>query len=123
MSFGVFFHGLRTGSVETARSLAFTSLVFIELLKAFSFRSETKTVWQIPLLSNLQLVLVAAASFGLQLLLHHVEFLSRLLKTVTPSWNQRWTLLALGFVPIFVLEAAKLRRAPPSSEASPPKPN
>jgi hypothetical protein len=25
VSFGVFFHGLRTGSVEAARSLAFTS--------------------------------------------------------------------------------------------------
>jgi Ca2+-transporting ATPase len=107
VSFGVFFHGLRTGSVETARSLAFTSLVFIELLKAFSFRSETKPVWQIPLLSNLQLVLVAAMSFGLQIWAHHNALLSRFLKTVLPPWSERWLLLALAFIPLAALEVAK----------------
>jgi len=120
VSFGVFFHGLRTGSVETARSLAFTSLVFIELLKAFSFRSETKTVWQIPLLSNLQLVLVAAASFGLQIWAHHNALLSRFLKTVLPPWNERWLLLALAFIPLAALETAKLIRKPHQPAAGTP---
>jgi Ca2+-transporting ATPase len=107
VSFGVFFHGLRSGSVETARSLAFTSLVFIELLKAFSFRSETKPVWQIPLLSNLHLLLVAAASFGLQIWAHHNALLSRILKTMLPPWSERWLLLALAFIPLAALEVAK----------------
>jgi Ca2+-transporting ATPase len=107
VSFGVFFHGLRTGSVEVARSLAFTSLVFIELLKAFSFRSETKAVWQIPLFSNLQLVLVAAASFGLQIWAHHNALLSRFLKTMLPPWHERWLLLALAFIPLAALEVLK----------------
>jgi Ca2+-transporting ATPase len=122
VAFGVFVHGLRTGSVETARSLAFTSLVFIELLKAFSFRSETKPVWQIPLLSNLQLVIVAAASFGLQIWAHHNALLSRFLKTILPPWSERWLLLALAFIPLAALEVAKYmsrntRRAPrPNSQ-------
>jgi hypothetical protein len=63
------------------------------LLKAFSFRSEAKPVWQIPLLSNLQLVIVAAASFGLQIWAHHNSLLSRFLKTILPPWNERWMLL------------------------------
>ena len=107
VSFGVFLHGLRTGSVEVARSLAFTSLVFIELLKAFSFRSETKAVWQIPLFSNLQLVLVAAGSFGLQIWAHHNALLSRFLKTMLPPWHERWLLLALAFIPLAALEVLK----------------
>jgi Ca2+-transporting ATPase len=109
--FGVFLWALQHGSVESARSMAFTSLVFCELLKSFGFRSETKPLWRLSFLSNLQLPLVVAASFVLQLLLHHVEFLSRLLKTVTPPWTERWTLLALGFAPLVVIESAKVLRA------------
>ena len=108
VSFGVFCYGLRSGSVEAARSLAFTSLVFIELLKAFSFRSETKVVWHISIFSNVQLVLVAAASFGLQIWAHHNALLSRLLQTTLPPWNERWLLLGLAFIPLAALEAAKL---------------
>jgi Ca2+-transporting ATPase len=112
--FGVFLWALRNGDTEFARSMTFTALVFCELLKSFAFRSETKPLWRISLLSNLQLPLVVAASFGLQLLLNHVDFLSRLLKTVTPAWNERWLLLGLGLVPLVVLEAVKLFRAKPS---------
>jgi len=111
---GVFFWALRNGTVEAARSMAFTALVFCELLKSFSFRSETKPLWRVSLMSNLQLPLVVGASFVLQLLLYHVEFLSHLLKTETPAWSERWLLLAVGFVPFIVLELAKvfrLRRA------------
>jgi Ca2+-transporting ATPase len=123
VSFGVFVWALRVGTIESARSMAFTSLVFCELLKSFSFRHETKPLWRLSLLSNIQLPLVVAASFGLQLLLHHVEFLGRLLKTVTPSWNQRWWLLALGFIPLFVLEAVKMMRGNHPSKAETPKPD
>ena len=106
--FGVFVLALRHGTVESARSMAFTTLVFCELLKSFSFRHETKPIWRIPFFSNVPLPLVVLGSFVLQLLLHHVAILSQLLKTVTPPWTQRWTLLALGFVPLIVLEAAKV---------------
>lgn len=107
VSFGVFLWALQHGTVETARSLAFTSLVFCELLKSFAFRSQNKPFWRLSFLSNPQLPLVVAASFALQLLLHHVEFLSRLLKTVTPEWSIRWALLGLGFIPLVVLECVK----------------
>ncbi len=108
VSFGVFLYGLQTGPVESARSLAFTALVFCELFKSFSFRSETHPVWRLSVRSNLQLPLVVAASFALQILLHHVEPLRRLLGTVMPPWEQRWILLGLGLVPLVLLELAKL---------------
>jgi Ca2+-transporting ATPase len=105
---GVFLWSFRNGDTEFARSMTFTALVFCELFKSFTFRSETKPLWRISPFSNLQLPIVVAASFGLQLLLNHVEFLSRLLKTVTPAWSERWLLLGLGFVPLMILETAKL---------------
>jgi len=111
VSFGAYLHGLRIGSLEAARSMAFTSIVFIELLKAFSFRSETKTLWQMPFLGNIQLVLVVAASFGLQIWAHHEALLGRFLKTVLPPWNERWLLLALAFIPLAVLELAKVLKS------------
>ncbi len=106
--FGMFLWTLPRLGVEAARSMAFTALVFCELLKSFSFRSETKPIWRVPFFSNPQLPLIVAASLALQLLLHHVEFLSGLLKTVLPPWNLRWLLLALGLVPLLVLETAKV---------------
>jgi Ca2+-transporting ATPase len=118
--FGVFLWALRNGSVESARSMTFTALVFCELFKSFGFRNETKPLWRVSLLSNIQLPLVVGASFALQLLLHHVGFLSRLLQTVTPAWNVRWALLALGFVPLIVLELDKqLRSAGEPARAKP----
>lgn len=111
VSFGVFWWALKDGSVESARSMAFTALVFCELLKSFSFRSETKPLWQMSWWTNLQLPLVVAGSFVLQLLLHHLPFLSHLLKTVLPPWEDRWLLLALGFIPLLVLEGFKMRPA------------
>lgn len=40
--------------------MAFTALVFCELFKSFSFRNESKPLWRLSLLSNLQLPMVAA---------------------------------------------------------------
>jgi Ca2+-transporting ATPase len=100
--------------------MAFTSLVFCELLKSFSFRSETKPLWRVSFFSNLQLPLVVAVSFGLQLLLHSVDAFSRVLKTVMPTWNERWLLLAAGFVPLILLELAKVWRLQRTSATANP---
>jgi len=118
VSFGVYFHGLATGSVEIARSMAFSSLVFIELLKAFSFRSETKAIWQMPPLGNAQLAVVSAASLALQIWAHHNALLSRFLQTTLPPWRDRWLLLALAFIPLAALEAAKLIRGTSKSASA-----
>jgi len=68
---------------------------------------------RISFFSSLHLPLVVAASFALQLALHHVGFLSTLLKTVTPSREGRRTLLAVGFIPLIALELAKVLRSKP----------
>jgi len=53
-----------------ARDAAFSTLVIAELLRAFGARSDTHTVWQMGLVSNMPLFVIVVASFALQLAMH-----------------------------------------------------
>ena len=108
VSFAVYLYVLKTGTVEMARTHAFAVLVFAELLRSFGCRSETKPVWRIPLLSNLNLLLVVALSFGLQVWSHHNETLGRFLKTSLMSFSDCFMLLAVSVIPLAVLEVVKV---------------
>ena len=108
VSFAVYLYVLKTGTVEMARTHAFALLVFAELLRSFGCRSETKPVWRIPLLSNLNLLLVVALSFGLQVWSHHNETLGRFLKTSLMSFSDCFMLLAVSVIPLAVLEVVKV---------------
>lgn len=110
LGFGVFLHGLQTGSLATARGSAFTAVVFAELLRSFGARAETKPLWRIPLLSNPHLVIVVVLSIGLQVLSQHNEAFGRFLKTPPMTFADCLRLLALGAIPLAVLEGAKMIR-------------
>ena len=108
VAFAVYFYVLKTGTMETARSSAFAVLVFAELLRSFGARSETKSVWRIPLFTNVNLLIVVAISIGLQLLSQHNAMVGRILKTTYMSFADCLWLLALGAIPLVVLELVKL---------------
>jgi len=110
VTFAVYLYGLKTGTEEMARTEAFATLVFAELLRSFGARSETKPVWRIPLLSNLNLLLVVALSFGLQVWSHHNAILGRFLKTSSLSLADCFLLLAVGAIPLMVLGLVKAVR-------------
>ena len=110
VAFGVYYYMLQVGTTETARSYAFAVLVFAELLRSFGARSETKPVWRISLFTNINLVLVVAISFGLQVWSQHNATLGRFLKTTTISFTDGLLLLALGAIPLLVLEIVKVIR-------------
>lgn len=95
---------------EAARSHAFATPVFAELLRAFGARSETKPVWHIPLFSNRNLVLVVAVSFGLQLLSQHDAMLGRFHKTPAIPVAEILMLLGIGAIPLAVLELLMIIR-------------
>ena len=108
VSFAVYLYVLKTGTTEAARTYAFAVLVFAELLRSFGARSETKPVWRISLFTNLNLVTVVALSFGLQVWSQHSATLGRFLKTsFMPLTDCLW-LLAIGSIPLLVLELVKL---------------
>jgi Ca2+-transporting ATPase len=105
----------------SARNAAFSVIVFDELLRSFAARSATRTIWEVGLLSNLRLVAIVAVSFGLQLSILNVPALGTVFGTTPVSLAECATWLALGAVPVTVLELGKLgarRRPPPPSRAS-----
>ncbi len=110
VSFAVYLHALQTGSEETARTEAFAVLVFAELLRAFGCRSETRPIWRISLLTNLNLALVVAISFSLQVWSHHNTALGQFLKTSALPLSDCLMLLAIGAIPLVVLELIKVIR-------------
>ena len=110
VSFAVYLYGLKTETEELARTHAFAVLVFAELLRSFGCRSETKPVWRIPLLSNINLLLIVTLSFGLQVWSHHNETLGRLLKTSVMSFSDCLMLLIVSLIPLAVLEVVKYVR-------------
>jgi len=108
VAFAVYLYALRTGTVESARTYAFTVLVFAGLLRSFGARSETKPVWRIPFFTNINLAMVVAVSFGLQVWSHHNETLGRFLKTSYMPFSDCLLLLAVGAIPLLVLEIVKV---------------
>ena len=110
VAFAVYFYVLREGTTETARTYAFAVLVFAELLRSFGARSETKPVWRISLFTNINLVVVVAISFGLQVWSQHSALLGRFLKTSFMPLSDCLLLLAVGAVPLLILELVKVVR-------------
>ena len=93
--------------VALARNAAFSTLVFAELLRSFGARSATRMIHEVGLFSNLRLVAIVGASFGLQLAIHHEPNLARLFGTSPLSLTQCLAQIALGCVPLAALELRK----------------
>jgi Ca2+-transporting ATPase len=95
-------------NLADARDAAFSVLVIEELLRSFSMRSDARTVWQVGLWSNMQLCVVVVVSFALQLAIHHLPALQALFGTSPISLGQCVAWLALGSLPLLVLELRKV---------------
>ncbi len=106
-AFCVYLYVLSAGTPELARSCSFTVLVFAELLRSFGARSETKALWRIPFFANLNLVIVVCASIGLQVLSQHNSALGGFLKTSPIPIGTGLMLLAIGAIPMVILEVVK----------------
>ncbi|MEO7998919.1 MAG: cation-translocating P-type ATPase, partial [Gemmatimonadaceae bacterium] len=107
VSFAVYYVVLKSENVVLARTCAFAVLVFGELLRAFGARSQSKYVWRIPLRTNVALVVVVALSIGVQFLSQHNALIGRFLKTAPVNFSYGFGLLAVGSIPLVVLELAK----------------
>ena len=106
-TFGAYLYALRLGTVELARTYAFTVLVFAQVLAALGARSPTKPIWRVNLLSNVSLLIVVIASISIQIWCQHSELLRSFLKTAQVSYRESFTLLAVSVLPLIVLELIK----------------
>ena len=102
--------GLHHGDVTLARTLAFSSLVFGVLLRAFASRHPDKLLWEVGWSRNMLLVGVVAISVALQLTLHAVGPLRAWFSLAALDPAMLAALFALGFVPVTIVELSKLLR-------------
>ncbi len=110
VTLSVFAWALRYRNLEEARNLAFSVLVFSEVLRSFAARSDTKLFWEVGALSNWRLVAVVFTSVAVQLAIHHLPGVQRLFEIGPISLADCALILALGFIPVSVLEGCKLVR-------------
>ena len=93
--------------LATARTFAFTTLVFCELLRVFAARSPVHLYWQVGVLSNLHLIWIVAVSAFVQLSLPHLPLVSRLLAVVPLPLHLLVVAAALALIPVSTIELRK----------------
>jgi P-type Ca2+ transporter type 2C len=110
VTLGVYTWALAARSEVEARSLAFSVLVFAELFRAFAARSPTRVFWQVGALGNVLLLVVVLGSALLQISIHHMPWTQSLFGIGDLSLADCALSLALGLIPVTVLELVKLAR-------------
>ena len=100
-----------------ANTMAFATLVFCELTRAFAVRSERMSVFRIGLLSNRTMNKAFVVGLALQLAVLLIPFLQPVFHIV-PLTGMEWlVVVGLSFVPLIVSELAKaVRRAGAASK-------
>jgi P-type Ca2+ transporter type 2C len=107
VTLGVFMATLDQG-VEMARSMAFSTLVFGELFRAFAARSDRRVFFEVGALSNLGLLGVVVLMGALQVALHQIPATAGLFRVLPLSAAQLLLAVGLGLIPVTVLECRKL---------------
>jgi Ca2+-transporting ATPase len=92
---------------ETAATMAFITLSFSELLRAFTARSERYPLFKIGVFKNKNMNWAVLASSVLLLAVLYVPFLQPIFSTVPLGWEHWQYLLPLLFIPAFAAEVTK----------------
>jgi P-type Ca2+ transporter type 2C len=108
VTLGVFVWALRRSSLVEARDLAFNTLVFSELFRAFAARSPRKVFWQVGALNNLRLIGVVVLSAFMQIGIHQIPAVARLFHIQDLPLEARVVPFLLALIPVTVLELRKL---------------
>jgi Ca2+-transporting ATPase len=110
VALSVFAWALDNKDLATARTLAFSTLVFGELFRAFSARSITRLLWEVGIFSNVRLLAVILVSGVLQIAIHHFPATRDLFGVVSLTLRQGLLAVGLGLIPVTVIELSKLAR-------------
>ena len=92
---------------HTAATMAFITLSFSELLRAFTARSERYPLIKIGIFQNKNMNYAVLISSALLLAVLYIPFLQPIFSTVPLSWEQWQYLLPLLFMPAIAAEATK----------------
>ena len=67
--------------IDYARSMAFTTIVLIQIAYSFSIRSEEHTLWELGVFSNKMLIVAGAFAFLLQMAILYTPFFESIFST------------------------------------------
>ena len=112
VTLGVFIWALRRRDLNEARDLAFNTLVFSELFRAFAARSPDKLFWHVGIFNNLRLVAVVVVSALIQIGIHQIPAAARLFRIQDLPLETRVIPFLLALIPVTALEVRKLLRRP-----------
>jgi Ca2+-transporting ATPase len=108
---GVFAWALNHATLSAARSLAFSTLVFAELFRAFAARSATRIFWSVGAFTNLRLLAVVLFSVLVQFALH-AWGRTQVFFGIDALAPEQWAVaLAVGLSPVTVIEIGKLLKS------------
>jgi len=99
--------GLKQPDPRYAETLAFTTLVFSELIRAFTSRSERTPILEVGVFSNKWMNWAVLGSGALMLLVLYVPFLQKIFNTVSLGWTEWKLIIPLFLIPSVAAEAAK----------------
>lgn len=101
-------HVIPNASVTQAITMAFMTVVFGELFRAFSARSETKFLFQYNPFSNRFLNYSIFISVGLVFVLIYVPFIANVFSLEALTFVELLIAMSLGFVPMLFGELTKI---------------
>ena len=104
---GAYLVGLRFWP-GSAKTIAFSTLVLDELWRAFAYRSEKRTIFQLGFLSNKPLLWAVGSSLLLLAVVIFVSPLHAIFKTGFLTLRQWGVVLAFSFIPAFLIEMTKV---------------
>jgi P-type Ca2+ transporter type 2C len=106
----IFVWALKARDLVEARNLAFSVLVFGELLRAFAARSTTRVFWEVGAFTNVRLLGVVAFSILMQLGLHHIPAAQAVFEITPLSAADCVLTLLVASIPVTLIEVGKLVR-------------
>lgn len=95
----------------TANTMAFATLVFGELTRAFAVRSETRSIFSIGVFSNSAMNKAFLVSLSLQLAVLFIPFLQEIFKVQSLTGMEWLIVILLSLVPLIVSEITKAFRS------------
>ena len=95
-------------ALNGARTMAFTTLVFSELLRSFSARSEKYTVWELGVFSNKTLIKSVLIAAAMMLVVIYIPFLEPIFDTAFMGLKHWAIMIPLAFIPFVAGELHKL---------------
>ena len=96
--------------IEYARSMAFTTIVFIQIAFAFSVRSQKHALWEVGFFSNKTMILAALVAVALQLAILYTPFFESIFSTKPLLYGDLALAFAIASLGFIIPEAAKLIR-------------